>query len=37
MPAWRWAGLKAAELPGILDSLVDAFMPPRRSLFERDA
>lgn len=29
--------LKAAELLGILDSVVDAFVPPRRSLFERDA
>ena len=28
--------LKAAEMLGILDAVVDAFMPPRRSLFERD-
>lgn len=28
--------LRAAELLGILDSVVDAFMPARRSLFERD-
>ena len=29
--------IKAAELLGMLDPVVEAFMPPRRSLFERDA
>ncbi|MFU8877345.1 MAG: helix-turn-helix domain-containing protein [Wenzhouxiangellaceae bacterium] len=28
--------IKAAELLGIVDKVVDAFAPPRRSLFERD-
>ena len=28
--------LKAAGMLGILDAVVDAFMPPRRSLFERE-
>ena len=28
--------LKAAEFLGMLDAVVDAFAPPRRSLFERD-
>ena len=28
--------LKAADLLGILDLVINAFAPPRRSLFERD-